>query len=128
MPGRRSMMRYCPLPSVIAVRTFSMSAGLEASTVTPGRTAPDRSLATPVIDCARPTAGQARKRRTNPTQPHLIFMSSLLLRGALAGPRLATCHGHAYACGPHTWTDADDADIKTSTYGRSRLSVRSWSV
>ena len=33
-------MRYRPLPSVVAVRTFSISAGLAASTVTPGSTAP----------------------------------------------------------------------------------------
>src|SRR4029079_19008105 len=43
-------MRYCPLPSVTALRTFSISAGLDASTVTPGRTAPDASLTTPAIE------------------------------------------------------------------------------
>src|SRR6266480_2650934 len=43
-------MRYCPLPSVTAARTFSISTGLAASTVTPGRTAPELSLTTPVID------------------------------------------------------------------------------
>ena len=52
-PGRRSMMRYWPAPSVTTVRTFSMSAGLAASTVTPGNTAPDVSLTTPAMDaCA----------------------------------------------------------------------------
>src|SRR6478735_4585664 len=50
MPGRRSTIRYWPAPSVTAVRTFSMSAGLAASTVTPGMTAPDASLTTPAID------------------------------------------------------------------------------
>ncbi len=49
-PGRSSVMRYWPEPSVTAVRTFSMMAGLLASTVTPGRTAPDVSFTTPVID------------------------------------------------------------------------------
>jgi hypothetical protein len=48
VPGRRSTMRYTPLLSVTAVRTFSMRSGLEASTVTPGRTAPDGSRTTPV--------------------------------------------------------------------------------
>src|SRR6185437_2450602 len=47
VPGRRSTIWYWPVPSVIAERAFSSSAGLEASTVTPGRTAPDASLATP---------------------------------------------------------------------------------
>jgi hypothetical protein len=43
-------MRYWPEPSVTAERTFSINAGLEASTVTPGNTAPDVSLTTPAID------------------------------------------------------------------------------
>ena len=36
--------------SVTDVRTFSMSASLAASTVTPGRTAPEVSLTMPAID------------------------------------------------------------------------------
>jgi hypothetical protein len=35
---------------VITDRTFSISAGLDASTVTPGRTAPEASVTTPVIE------------------------------------------------------------------------------
>src|SRR5213592_1590955 len=38
---------YCPLPSVTAVLTFSMSAGLDASTATPGSTAPEVSRTLP---------------------------------------------------------------------------------
>jgi hypothetical protein len=43
------------------VRTFSISAGLATSTVTPGRTAPDASLTTPAIAlvCAAAIAGAA---------------------------------------------------------------------
>src|SRR5688572_21532331 len=41
-------MRYCPEPSVTSVRIFSIRAGLAASTVTPGSTAPDVSLTVPV--------------------------------------------------------------------------------
>ena len=41
-------MRYWPVSSVTAVRTFSISAGLEASTVTPGSTPPDASRTVPV--------------------------------------------------------------------------------
>src|SRR6185503_11956201 len=48
--GWRFSIRYCPVASVRAVRTFSMSAGLAASTVTPGRTAPDASLTVPTMD------------------------------------------------------------------------------
>src|SRR5258708_6116421 len=40
-------MRYCPVASETAVRVFSISAGLAASTVTPGNTAPDASLTVP---------------------------------------------------------------------------------
>jgi hypothetical protein len=47
-----------PDPSLMAERTFSISAGLVASTVTPGSTAPDASLMTPVIvACAKARAG-----------------------------------------------------------------------
>jgi len=43
-PGLKSWIRNCPVPSVTAVRVFSMSTGLEASTVTPGSTAPEASF------------------------------------------------------------------------------------
>src|SRR4051812_1823442 len=57
------MMRYWPVASVTAVRTFSISALLLASTVTPGITAPEESLTTPVIEaCASAAAG--RRNRT----------------------------------------------------------------
>ena len=54
-------MRYCPLLSLVVVRTFSMSAGLVASTVTPGKTAPEVSLTTPAITaCAKTPEGMMR--------------------------------------------------------------------
>src|SRR6476620_1261161 len=57
-------MRYWPSPSVTAVRTFSISAGLAASTVTPGRTAPDESFTVPAIDpCANTAAGKQMSAR-----------------------------------------------------------------
>jgi hypothetical protein len=59
VPGLRSTIVYWPLPSVTADRVFSIRAGLAASTVTPGRTAPDASLTTPAIDpWADATAGR----------------------------------------------------------------------
>src|SRR5262245_51501700 len=58
------MMRYWPVPSVTADRVFSISAGLDASTVTPGRTAPDESRTVPVTDaCAKRGAGISRTAR-----------------------------------------------------------------
>src|SRR5437867_5203778 len=48
-PGRRSTIRYWPVPSVVAARVPSMRDGLDTSTVTPGSTAPDGSLTIPAI-------------------------------------------------------------------------------
>jgi len=47
VPGSRLSMRYCPVASVVADLVFSISTGLEASTVTPGNTAPEASLTVP---------------------------------------------------------------------------------
>ncbi len=75
------MIRYVPEPSVMAERTFSISAGLEASTVTPGSTAPDVSLTTPSIDaCANADAGRMiSQARTNSTL-RITRIDSPLLR------------------------------------------------
>src|SRR5262245_45136000 len=61
------MRRYAPLPSVTVDFDFSMRAGLDASTVTPGSTAPVSSLTTPVntlcpntVPGIRPTTASAR--------------------------------------------------------------------
>src|SRR5215831_2830354 len=56
VPGRKFSIRYWPVPSVMALRVFSISAGLAASTVTPGSTAPDVSLTTPAMDACANTA------------------------------------------------------------------------
>ena len=47
-PGSRFTIRYTPAPSVTAERTFSINAGLAASTVTPGSTALEASRTVPV--------------------------------------------------------------------------------
>ncbi len=64
MPGRSVVILNWPELSVTAERTFSISAGLEASTVTPGSTAPDVSLTTPPIAlvCADAAAGSSASR------------------------------------------------------------------
>src|SRR5687767_1029818 len=81
-------MRYWPPPSLTAVRTFSINAGLDASTVTPGSTAPDVSFTTPVIDCAAAGDGTIATRATaanhhrlcRVTQPVICHLSSLRIR------------------------------------------------
>src|SRR5215510_7649380 len=63
-------MRYVPVPSVTALRVFSISAGLAASTVTPGRMAPEASFTTPVMEAwANATAGTSTSSASaaNPT-------------------------------------------------------------
>ena len=54
-------MRYWPVPSVTDDLVFSINAGLDASMVTPGSTAPEASFTLPAIDdwaCA--AAGSSR--------------------------------------------------------------------
>src|SRR5262249_37764835 len=64
VPGRKASMRKLPDPSVTLLRVFSMSAALDASTVTPGSTAPDVSLTVPAIAlvCAETTAGSSARQ------------------------------------------------------------------
>ena len=81
VPGRRSTIRYTPWPSVTTLRTFSISAGLAASTWTPGRTPPDESLTVPEIApfkaaCAQASPGSARRPST--TIRYALFPSLML--------------------------------------------------
>ena len=65
-PGRRLVMVNRPPPSVTAVRTCSISAGLRASTVTPGSTPPVSSVTRPVRPtlCAHAPAGSSSRQKT----------------------------------------------------------------
>ena len=64
-PGRRSTMLYRPFSSVTIVRTFSMSAGLVASTVTPGSTPPLASRTVPENPlCAEASAAASTQQTT----------------------------------------------------------------
>src|SRR5205809_7894235 len=63
-------MEYWPDPLVTTERVFSMSAGLDASTVTPGMTALEESLTVPTIeDWAWAMAGMA----TSATRTRIAF-------------------------------------------------------
>jgi hypothetical protein len=63
-------MRYWPSSFVTPDFIFSMSAGLLASTVTPGRTAPLESLTTPAMAlCA--SAGRPARNITRATSHNL---------------------------------------------------------
>ena len=65
-PGLSAMMRYAPALSVNTTRDCSMSAGLDASTVTPGRMPPVLSVTMPAISAswARTADGTERKVTT----------------------------------------------------------------
>src|SRR5262245_43778871 len=78
MPGLRFSIAYWPVPSVTPVRTFSINAGLAASTVTPGSTAPETSLTTPLmVACAEATTGS---QQTNPNAAATLpILSTALL-------------------------------------------------
>src|SRR5688572_21167207 len=63
-------MRYWPVLSLTAVRTFSISAGLLASTVTPGRMAPELSLTVPAITaCAAALVGRSTRKTQTASDP-----------------------------------------------------------
>src|SRR6476660_635495 len=74
-------MRYWPEPSVTTERVFSISAGLAASTVTPGRTPPEESLTTPAIcACAKTVEGIAAMNNTAQKTCANLLMADLLAR------------------------------------------------
>src|SRR5262245_31491903 len=89
MPGGSSTILYWPAPSVTAVRTFSINAGLDASTVTPGRTAPVASLTVPetaAVPCAAATTGNnTRKPLAMVRRTKLGFNIDRLLNFQIAG-------------------------------------------
>src|SRR2546425_969650 len=71
VPGLISTIRYCPVPSVTTDRTFSIRDALDASTVTPGNTAPDVSFTTPVmLACAQAAAGTSVNKAA-PASPRM---------------------------------------------------------
>src|SRR3954453_18119673 len=82
------MIWYCPDESVTVDRDFSISAGLDASTRTPGSTAPELSFTTPVMDaCAYAATGSSVSHRQI-----AILLGSACLIGAscrLVDDRLA---------------------------------------
>jgi hypothetical protein len=94
-------MRYCPVSSVTTDRTLSIRTGLAASTLTPGKTAPELSLTTPVIAaCAEAVDGKSKETNTTRRAPEdrsITFGIAVLptcckwttpARGTVSGRRL----------------------------------------
>src|SRR5687767_5674540 len=85
MPGLRSRIAYWPELLVTAVRVFSISAGLDASTVTPGSSAPLVSRTVPAMELwAEAATGRAavhvNAMRISTTRERM-FVSSVEARG-----------------------------------------------
>jgi hypothetical protein len=74
----------------VTERTLSIKAGLAASTVTPGITAPDESRTTPVMapvcDCAHTVAGRQSKHHETTTSR--AFIASLHFKPSPGHPSL----------------------------------------
>src|SRR3954452_5247018 len=92
-------MANCPLPSVTTERVFSISAGLEASTVTPGSTASEASLTTPAMvpsACAYDETGIPRRQiATRQVQTALLIRNSFV---RMRGDRSAHTTHRAVQC------------------------------
>src|SRR5436305_502628 len=91
VPGRRSMILYCPSPLVTATRVFSMSAGLDASTVTPGITPPVLSRTPPALALgganaavAGSSGAQAAKTDAKP-RPRAMYPPAARVYGFFSG-------------------------------------------
>src|SRR6266446_1795255 len=89
------MMRYWPSASVTAVRTFSIRAGLAASTVTPGRTAPEASLTTPAMPDA--VVSWAHAVEATITKVIQARLTSRTLDRAIGSPPFFRRHSTAHA-------------------------------
>src|SRR5713226_5781922 len=76
-------MLYRPALSVMVERVFSISAGLDASTVTPGSTAPEESCTRPeMLACAAACAGKRSIAAQTNTSAVINRRMSGLLGGA----------------------------------------------
>src|SRR5262245_56836472 len=94
VPGFRSMIRYWPVPSVTTERTFSIKAGLAASTVTPGSTAPDASRTVPVrVPCANTVEGSNVSAASHRKRFTALDMYGVLLAPTTASRRLPETNG-----------------------------------
>src|SRR5438132_10734609 len=94
MPGRRSTILNWPWSSVRTVRIFSMRAGLAASTVTPGSTAPVTSFTAPAMlpfatVCARAAIGRSKIPDTVASHAILCILMVVLLPLIRKSPEVA---------------------------------------
>jgi hypothetical protein len=87
VPDGRLTILYRPLPSETAVRTFSISAGLDTSTVTPGRAAPDESWTVPQWTPAHaPMRGQGPGTQPQDTRADYTHHGAALQCASRRGP------------------------------------------
>src|SRR5688572_7147814 len=102
------MMRNCPDPSVVTDRTFSIRAGLAASTVTPGSTAPEVSRTVPAIVAsawAKPRLGTS----TNDKAPIATNRTTLVMQSAPSRERTLVTPASVTFLGVGLWRTSEEA-------------------
>src|SRR5439155_11315275 len=83
-----SMILYWPCSSLTTLRTFSISTGLLASTVTPGSTPPDVSFTTPAmppVPCALTMPGNSTRHIRAARLP-LRIVTRLIIHSCIENP------------------------------------------
>src|SRR5688572_7762879 len=122
VPDLRSTMRYWPVLSVTTDRTRSISAGLAASTVTPGSTAPEVSLAVPVMVAWAHTAVGTMSRESQTVAVvhtrRIPFVQWYIQRSPRHGVVACSRAGFAETTDPHL--PAAEAKSSTRRDGASR--------
>src|SRR5712675_2941548 len=74
VPGGSSVIRYWPAPSVTPWRDFSVSATLDASTATPGSTAPEGSRTMPASAACACAAVGSNSVQPNARHPAIRYI------------------------------------------------------
>src|SRR5262245_41490813 len=105
-------MLYCPVPSATTERVFSINAGLEASTVTPGSSAPEASLTTPAMDPCACASVEKRRRTATTNDPS---QSGFML------PPAEVAKGPRDQCGKRRLVSADATTACRGLQGESTL-------
>src|SRR5690349_4130373 len=105
------MMRNSPRSSVTALRDFSIRIGLDASTVTPGSTAPDVSVTRPemlaaLVPCAEARAA-GRISNATPTTSDSRCMVPALLDFVFEDAGMTAAPGVARDGPTATWNDRE---------------------
>src|SRR6266850_728143 len=128
-PGRRSIIRKSPATSVVTVLTFSIRAGLLASTVTPGSTAPVASFTTPAMAlCASARSGN-NASMANPASTTTATLLLTIIASQRGPQNDRECDSPRIAVesepgsGRQAHGDDDDDRARLALYGEQRIAT-----